>query len=272
MLETTFKARIEKIRSKMNYILLKSLAAIIILSSAILGGLIPLYSKYRHQASFLFHGTFFARGIFLGIGLAHLLPTAFQNLSDYSMGTRSLYVLGICAITVLILFLIEHGSTQYIKNKPTPTINWLPYLLMTILSIHSIIAGAILGIGNSIASITIIFIAIIAHKGAAAFALSIEMLNHKIRNQIIIKIILLFSIMTPLGILFGSAIEPCLRHESGLFISGIFNAIGAGTFLYIAAFNCLKPPPPCKTHRFFFNHVFYFLMGIALMGVVAIWL
>ena len=52
-----------------------------------------------------------------------------------------------------------------------------PYLLALILSIHSFIAGAALGIEKTILASVILFIAIIAHKGGAAFALGISMIR-----------------------------------------------------------------------------------------------
>jgi zinc transporter 1/2/3 len=69
-----------------------------------------------------------------------------------------------------------------------------PYLLALILSIHSFIAGAALGIEKTILASVVLFIAIIAHKGGAAFALGISMVRGGVIKRRHIKVILLFSI------------------------------------------------------------------------------
>ena len=107
-------------------------------------------------------------------------------------------------------------------------------MLAVILIIHSLIEGAVLGINTTLATAAVIFIAIIAHKGSESFALAV-ILN---RNQIILKRIIiivgLFSLMTPLGILFGASLASGLPLNEEHLLTAGFNAFAAGTFLYMS--------------------------------------
>ena len=56
-------------------LLLKALAALSIFLAAIVGGWLPMMvSSHKRARALIFFGETFARGIFLGAGLIHLLP------------------------------------------------------------------------------------------------------------------------------------------------------------------------------------------------------
>ena len=77
------------------------------------------------------------------------------------------------------------------------------YVLIFILSIHSIIVGIALGTETAMNQSIIIAIVVLAHKGSAAFALGVSMLKSKIEASKIAKLIVIFSVMTPFGIVIG---------------------------------------------------------------------
>ena len=105
---------------------LKLSAAIIIFAVALAGGAIPLLSRnFKIIRILLQHSNAFARGIFLGAGLIHLLPDAESNLSHVLKQQSFPYVLILCAFTLFILQLIDRGSSK-IFNKNDEFISALP--------------------------------------------------------------------------------------------------------------------------------------------------
>ncbi|MDE4996881.1 ZIP family metal transporter, partial [Francisella tularensis subsp. holarctica] len=74
-------------------------------------------------------------------------------------------------------------------------------------SIHSLFEGAALGLSEELSVARVIFLAIIAHKWAASFALAINI--NKTWMNFISRFMLftIFEIMTPLGIVFVQAAQ-----------------------------------------------------------------
>ena len=76
--------------------------------------------------------------------------------------------------------------------------------------------------------------------------------------------------MTPAGIVAGTAVSPLLSTHAGLLFEAVFDSVGAGTFIYIAALDITRtefdtpedrwPKWVCAT------------AGFAAMAVLAIWL
>ncbi len=250
----------------------KFLAALIIFGIALVFGLLPLFIHRAFKSShFLIYSESLARGIFLGAGLIHLLPDAERNFQTLYPHAAFPLVSAVCALAIIILYFIEQGLATLVNRESLLQNTWMSYLLLILLSIHSILAGIALGVDFDVASFIILFFAIITHKGAAAFALSISMYNNKINNATIFRLILLFSCMTPFGILFGSYINHLLQNNAAMLTQAIFNALAAGTFIYIALFDRVDIQV-CEAHpRHALIKSIYFVVGTILMAVVAIW-
>lgn len=258
----------------MNILILKSLMAVAIFLVALLGGAVPLFVRLKQQSqAFLAYGDFFARGIFIGAGFIHLLPEALSSISQALPGYEYPLVFTLCAFTVFLVQFIEQGVLKFCHFSQKAVMQWVPFLLMTLLSIHSLIAGAALGLGETLGHAIIIFIAIMAHKGAAAFALGISMRTAKIANNIALRIILLFAVMTPIGIFAGTLFDAYshAHAHSALLGEGVFNAVAAGTFFYIATFHQKELELDQGLHSSV-AEILYFGLGITVMAVVAIWL
>lgn len=253
---------------------IKFLVSLIILAIALIFGLFPILIKSNGVTKkILSYGESFAGGIFLGAGLIHLLPDAQSGLHTVFNSTYPLAFV-ICAFTILILRMIEEGTVKLIvcRNEACKHMRlqpWLAYLLAILLSIHSIIAGVALGIETTISTFIIIFVAIITHKGSAAFALGVSMRKQGLAKTTMLKLMLLFSLMTPFGIIFGSFIAHCLTASSGQFAAGIFNAIAAGTFIYIA-FHIVDTS---KTEECVpvLLRLAYFALGLTVMMAIALY-
>ncbi len=144
------------------------------------------------------------------------------------------------------------------------------YILILILSIHSIIAGIALGTENVMGQYIIITMVILAHKGSAAFALAISMLKSKIDKKSIIKLIVLFSFMTPLGVLIGSFIANVLTGAKAEFSVALFDALAAGTFLYVAIMDIFREEFIDKKNTAL--KLLMSVLGLLLMALLAVWL
>ncbi len=83
---------------------------------------------------------------------------------------------------------------------------------------------------NTIKECSILFIAIILHKWAAAFALGISFYKSGIETELFIKLILFFTSFGPIGIIIGM-----IFSDAGNLIKGIMLSISGGTFIYVAA-------------------------------------
>lgn len=118
-------------------------------------------------------------------------------------------------------------KNKYIFNSSSSI---TPYILLIALSIHSIFEGIALGVMNTFRDCTILFTAIIMHKWAASFALGISFYKSGIDTDFFIKMILLFSLFGPVGIIIGMFFS-----EAGSLMKGIMLSLSGGTFIYVAA-------------------------------------
>ena len=144
-----------------------------------------------------------------------------------------------------------------------------PFLLCLILSIHSIIAGTSLGLEATLASATAIFIAIIAHKGAASFALGVSLRESNFPTFRHVVIIFFFSAMTPLGVILGTVFSAVFSGNTSAAIEAVFDSLAAGTFLYVAVVDIIEEvfkQPPDRWIK-----VLFISCGFGLMALIAIW-
>lgn len=227
----------------MDIVTVKVISFLAILAIAIVGGLIPLISaKYTNSERFFSLGNAFAGGLFLGVGFIHLLPEGIEMLSIYSefpWGAVTATI-GFAALLLIDRILFPESQVNASLSKSgTETI--YPYVLLAMLSIHSIVAGIALGLEEQIAGAITLLIGIVFHKGPAAFALilSTHMAGiHRSRQQAFLAF---FCVMTPLGIVLGASSSVLFAASSNVYgvMQGAFNAFAAGTFIYIAVIDII---------------------------------
>lgn len=108
------------------------------------------------------------------------------------------------------------------------------------LCIHSLADGIALGSSAQASAKTsiIVFLAIVVHKGPAAFGLTSLLLSRSVPRRIIQYHLLLFSISAPLGALFSFVVVSRLGSAYSEVqigdLSGLFLLFSGGTFLYVA--------------------------------------
>ena len=106
-----------------------------------------------------------------------------------------------------------------------PKSSLTPYILLVALSFHGFFEGTALGIQSDSKTTIYLLIAILSHKWAESFTLGISFAKAKTEYHTFVKLILLFSIFTPLGIIVGIFLS-----GSSLLIEGIFLALSTGIF------------------------------------------
>lgn len=252
---------------------LKFIALVLIFATAVAGGFGALGAQRSEKREILFSlGSALAAGIFLGAGLIHLLPDGIEALEgyfgdiDFPLG-YVIAVLGfLLVLYVELVYLARRRDFAGAAEGPAVT----AYALVVILSVHSILAGAALGTENTLIGSFVIFLAIIAHKGAAAFALGVQFQRSGFDRTHYIRLMLLFASMTPLGIVLGAGLDHMLEDRHGRLFEGIFDCLAAGTFLYIVIIELIGKE--FAAQKALGPKLFLMLsMGLGLMAAIAVW-
>lgn len=255
----------------MEVIWFKAITVILIILAGVFGGLFPLKRALSKsgQENMVF-GNAFAGGIFLGAGLLHMLPDSIENFGNLNLNIDYPFpALMAGAGFIFVLFLEKVLVREEKLETIGKTTNQFPSLLFLVLAIHSIIAGMSLGLETSFASGLVIFLAIIAHKGSASFALGVSMVQSNTQKSLFIKTILFFSIMTPIGIIIGSVLSQIDSSRTALWFEAIFDALAAGTFVYIAILDIIHEVFEAPNKRW--GKFAILILGFLLMAGIAIW-
>ncbi len=138
-----------------------------------------------------------------------------------------------------------------------------PYILLIALSLHGLFEGTALGVMKTMRNTIFLLLAILAHKWAESFALGISFYKSGTEKGNFIKMIILFSLFTPLGIIIG-----LIFSGNGLLIQGILLSISGGTFLYVSASEVIVEEFSITKYKFW-KYGFYLLGGV-LVGILKI--
>jgi zinc transporter 1/2/3 len=233
---------------------------------AIAGGYFPFRHKHLSgRASDSAVGQALASGIFLGAGLIHMLSDASQDFNALHIDYPLPFLLAGCMF--LFLLLLEHIARQMLEHGQS---NHAAFSILSclILSIHSLLAGAALGLAQSLSISAMLFVAIIAHKWAASYALATQINQSNLNWKKGLFLFSIFAIMTPIGILGGEAVNHTIQNYHWL--TPTFNALAAGTFLYMGTLHGLSRSIMIK-HCCDAWQFSYVVLGFALMAVVAVW-
>lgn len=140
----------------------------------------------------------------------------------------------------------------------------LAFVVFIALSFHSIMEG--MGIGASSHAAWDILVAILAHKSLAAFALTQELVHHRVALRRVLASIAVFSLMTPVGILLGALLVDTSTETVS---SGVCSALAGGTFLFVAAMEVI--PQELQRREHLMPKCAALLAGYTAMGVLSIW-
>ncbi|HJO92655.1 MAG TPA: ZIP family metal transporter [Victivallales bacterium] len=244
----------------------KLFSILLIFIITISAGFYPFFKRIKSERDFDFPiGESLAAGVFLGAGLLHMLSESVKgfNSNGYSYPFPFLLAGGV----FLLLLFLEHLTREMYEHSHGESSSGFAVLAVVMLSIHAFLAGAALGLSNSMSIFIIILIAILAHKWAASFALAVRITKSALSTKTGIVLFIIFSLMVPIGITFGDIISHGLVKHT--LLEPIFTALAAGTFIYFGTLHGLKRSALvecCNLKQF--NFV---LLGFAIMAIVAIW-
>lgn len=231
----------------------------------------------------------FAAGVLGGAGLIHLLGsgmTAFATALPTVSFPIALVLAG--AGFMLILFIEAVLVPGHPGHHDSPSVPEsaafqheahghshgagpvYPIVLLVVLSVHSVLLGTALGAQSSWAGALLVFLAVVAHKGAAGAALGVGFHRSGSSYRQALPRLVFFSVMTPLGILIGAGVGAVLSGPSAQVFEATFDSLGAGTFLYIAALDIIKTEfdePEDHGLKWLATSI-----GFVLMAVLALWL
>ena len=149
-------------------------------------------------------------------------------------------VLGVFLIEALMIPGSTHGHGHgHDDAQRHAAVGWAALIG---LSVHSLTAGvALAAVQGEDALAGVMLLAILAHKGFESFSLAAVFSMSEISRKRLILLLVLFSCVTPLGLLVGGTITEFLR-PGGI---AILTYLAAGTFLYV----CLCELLPEVFHR-----------------------
>lgn len=257
----------------MNSLLITKLGyALIILVVTVLSGMLPLIKSYKDKLNYnnafkskeYIIGEALAAGVFLGAGLLHMLYDAAKHFT--LMGYNYPWAYLLAGVMFLSLLLLEHIGQELNEHKGSS--NFLFVLLAVLmLSFHSLFEGIALGIRSDLSLIIIVFIAILAHKWAAAYSLAIQIRKSNLSNKLNWLLFMIFALMTPVGIILGNVMNTDINHH---ILVPTFTALAAGTFLYIGTLHGLNRAVMVERCCNLNDYIFV-MVGFSMMAVIGIW-
>src|SRR3990167_8091625 len=217
---------------------LKLIAGFSLFLLTLIGGLIPVLTRtHSHKMMrFFYWGDCFAAGVFMGVGLIHLLPDAITEFASAYPTLHFPLIPTLCASTIFFVHLLEQKGGCHMCHQGLAVRAWLPLLLTGLLSTHALVEGVALGISESVVHVAFIFFAIFIHKWAESFVLGLNFRHNELPLQMTLPLLLIFSCMTPLGIAGGAVLDAVLSDHAIVIAQACVNAIAAGTFIYVATF------------------------------------
>lgn len=218
---------------------------------ALAGGYVPLSTRRALPEKQVFPaGESFASGVFLALALLMLLPASIDQFSQLLPASGFPLASLIAVAMFLVLLALEHRMARLVITRQTTesgpvgetqTPALVPLLLTSMIALPSFCLGVALGVSDTAAA-SMIFIAIILHKGTAAFALALSMVRSTLSTPQAWMLFILFASMTPAGVAVGTLSRE--MHVPWLLpFQALVMAAGAGTFLYMAILQGLRHAP-----------------------------
>lgn len=250
----------------MNDSLIKFIFACFILTVTVLAAVYPFKKKVKSGQAYDFPtGESLACGVFLGAALLHMLNEAAISFRVQGYEYPIAYLLA-GGLFLVFLWLEHLGRECYAHSKKEHAYFVLIAVLM--LSIHSFLAGAALGLSDEYSVTLMLFIAIMAHKWAESFALAIHINKSALSVRSRLTLFVLFSLMAPLGIMLGAMSISYLPKHS--LFPPVFTSLAAGTFLYLGTLHGLEKGVMVK-QCCNLKHFSFVMIGFGIMAMIAVY-
>ena len=229
---------------------------LLLIAAVIVGGMIVSIMDGLKQKKMIKIMLSFSGGFLLSIAFVHFLPELYESHTPYSIG---IFILIGFLIQLFLEYFsggIEHGHIHIHKN------NRVPWSLFISLSIHSFIEGIPLAGGDAHVhhghlSAQSLLLGILFHQTPVAIALMTLLKGSGLSTKKSWLILILFGIMTPIGLLFGK-----FFHSSiDLLPMNLLLAIVVGMFLHISTTIIFEAS---ENHRFNLVKLLSIIVGVTL--------
>eukprot|EP01113_Clastostelium_recurvatum_P039201 TRINITY_DN5964_c0_g1_i2.p1 TRINITY_DN5964_c0_g1~~TRINITY_DN5964_c0_g1_i2.p1 ORF type:complete len:315 (+),score=57.92 TRINITY_DN5964_c0_g1_i2:40-945(+) len=221
--------------------------------------------------SIISYGNAFAGGVFLAIGITHLLGES-KDLVEGEDFTKNVNVMEImCMGGFLFVFFIEkvmmdahsfdamyaktaedakllqqqqgHGQQQQVEVVADPASrsksDFLVIVLMLVLSVNGVVSGVAMGMGDNMNTTVPLFIGMLVHEWLEALALGMSMVKAELDRWRMFKYVTIYAASEPLGVVLGMIGLLVFPAHSVPLFQAIVLAFASGTFIYIAAVDIL---------------------------------
>lgn len=284
---------------------LQGISIVLIFLIALAGGSVPwlVKSRSRRGRDFLAVASAFSAGVFLGAGLLHMLAEGNELLEEamtdqiinisfplsfvlcgagYFVSVASeILVLGHAHRHVAVEVHKQEDSELEEQNSDCLDDNNLAesYLdernqelrlkvitLAVVLGIHSVLAGLALGFSSSRSSVGATMGAIVAHKLVDTFSFGVSLQSATKSLRWYWFVMVLFSLITPIGVGVGMAIIASANMERDrLYVGGIVQAFASGAFIYVATSTLAEA---LEQKRLIILKLILSLFGFSIMTVI----
>ena len=123
------------------------------------------------------------------------------------------------------------------------------YILIMALSLHSLFEGLSVGLITDVDTLIQLLIALLLHKSIISFALGVKLVDGGLKVVTIVKGIILFAAMAPIGVGVGLAVLNSFSRVASLFCSGILQGLATGSFFYVTFFEILPEEFTMQSHN-----------------------
>lgn len=238
-----------------------------IIAGTFAGGYYPLIHREKANNSYGFPlGEAFTSGVFIALSLILMLPSASNVLNRSFKDIDFPVAMFISALAFMFLLGLEHITKRIDEHNLNAgqTTSSIPLIMTFMIAVPSFFLGTALGISDT-ASAFIIWVAIMAHKSSAAFALALKMVRSTLSVKQTYLIFTLFALSTPAGIFTGEDLHQYLSGETMLGVKGFVLSLAAGTFLYMGTLHDLEHSAMirnCRTRKGFIFMVAGFFLTV----------
>ena len=162
----------------------------------------------------------------------------------------------------------------------------LPVFLALVFSVHSLIEGLALGAQTAVGGSAVsLLVAIASHKLIEAVSVSANFMKQSVAPHTALPVLLVYTLMTPLGIAAGWAVDSAMRggEEAGearaqddpagpiswsLLFQSLLQAFAAGSFVYLAVHEISDEKCCAQVRRW--QQILLMMTGLSVMAALAV--
>ena len=253
------------------------LYAAITLIIALICGLTPIFSKFKEDLGRLKVLTGIAAGIIIASAMLVVIPNGFELASseEHEEHVDGLLLGGAILGGFLLMFILEgsgighavheeHHDHAHDYGHVHVHHNHSGWMLVLGLSLHAATDGLAIGAAAATSSISVtatVALAVLIHKGPAAFSLGIFSMHEREQRNDSIRDVVIFSLATPVMMMLSFYALEGLKTN----LIGLVMLFSAGTFLYVATVDTLPDIHNPETGR---KTMLYVLFGAILLTMV----